>query len=104
MNETRGGKYGRFLAGWVIYTIGTMPDSDAYRERFLAELGKYSFKTRKQGEPINLGCVRELDDLANLNVESPEELARTVKEGIHLMYQKSTAARVMKSLMENLQL
>ena len=105
MEETRGGKYGRCLASWIGYTINTIPEGkkEDYRTRFLKELDNYSFKPRKVGEPLNDGCVHELKDIEHINVQSPEDLAILVKEGIHLMYQKNTAEKVMNSLTKFLQ-
>ena len=104
--ETRGGEYGRNLALFVDYTIRTIAQSErdrrAYRERFVAELKKFSFETRKKGAPVNSGCVRELDGIDEVDVRNPKQLARLIKEGIHLMYQKGTARKVMASLLENL--
>jgi hypothetical protein len=104
--ETRGGKYGRNLALLVNYTIRTVTQSEkdrqAYRERFVAELKRFSFETRKKGAPVNSGCVRELDGMEEIDMRDPEQLAKLIKEGIHLMYQKGTAKKVMTSLLENL--
>ena len=100
MEETRAGKYGRNLAIWIDYTIDTMPENlrNDYRARFLEELNTYSLKPRKNGQPRNEGCVHELSDLAEVDISNPEQFARLVKEGVHLMYQKQTSARVLDSL------
>ena len=102
MKETRAGKYGRNLAIWIDFTIDTQPDDlkANYRARFLEELNTYSLKPRKNGQPPNEGCVHELSDLVNANINNPEQFARLIKEGIHLMYQKQTSARVLDSLQE----
>jgi len=97
--ETRAGKYGRFLAVWINYTITS--HDNKYRKRFLEELKTYSFKPRKKDEPRHEGCVLELEDIAELDTNNPEHLARLIKEGIHLMYQKNTSARVFTSLLDN---
>ena len=73
-----------------------------YRARFLDELKTYSLKSRKNGQPRNEGCVHELSDLVDINLNNPEEFARLVKEGIHLMYQKQTSAKVLAALQEYL--
>jgi hypothetical protein len=100
MKETRGGKYGRNLAIWIDYTFMTIPERcrAEYRRRFLKELNAYSLKPRKSGNPQNEGCVKELSDLTEVEIGKPEQFARLVKEGIHLMYQKRTSARVLDSL------
>lgn len=104
MYETRAGKYGRNLATWVNHTIAGIPKSqrEDYRAKFLQELKIYSFSPRKKGRPRNSGCVHELKDVDKCDVRNPEDLAKLVKESIHLMYQKQTAARVMKSLLDYL--
>jgi hypothetical protein len=106
MSETRAGKYGRILARWIDYTINTLPESqrENYRLRFLGELNNYSLIPRKIGQPRNEGCVNELSDLVNVDIANPEDFARLVKEGIHLMYQKQTSARVLFALQEYLKI
>lgn len=99
-HETRAGKYGRFLAVWVDYTISQQ--KPGYRSKFLEELKKYSLRPRKKGEPKHEGCVLELECLGELNIEQPEHLAKLVKEGIHLMYQKQTSAKTLSSLLNYL--
>ena len=99
--ETRAGKYGRFLAVWINYTLNT--HDKKYKERFLEELERYSFKPRKKDEPRHEGCVLELEDIAELDISNPKHLARLVKEGIHLMYQKSTSTRIFTSLQSNIE-
>jgi hypothetical protein len=104
MEETRAGKYGRNLALWIDYTISTIPKAHRkeYREKFLKELDTYSLMPRKSGQPANDGCVHELSDLMHVEITIPEDFARLVKEGIHLMYQKQTSARVLEALQKYL--
>jgi hypothetical protein len=104
MKETRAGKYGRNLAIWANYTINTIPESmrQEYITRFLDELAMYSFEPRKNGQPHNEGCVHELSDLTEIDISSPEQFARLVKEGVHLMYQKKTSARLFDALQKHL--
>lgn len=104
MKEIRTIKYAKNLAIWIDYTIDTLPENlrNKYRTRFLDELSTYSFKPRKKGHPRNEGCVHELSDLANVDISNPEHFAKLVKEGIHLIYQKQTSARVLAALQEYL--
>ena len=104
MAESRGAKYGRNLALWVRHTIDTVPEDerDSYRSRLIEELRRYSFQTRKKGQPLNKGCVYELAGMDDIDVEDPCDLGKLIKEGVHLMYQKSTAAKVLDSLIDNL--
>ena len=98
--ETRAGKYGRFLAVWIKYT--TSQQDPKYKLKFIKELKKYSFRPRKKGESRHEGCVLELEYLSDLDIQNPKHLAKLVKEGIHLMYQKKTSAKTLLSLLENL--
>lgn len=104
MKKGRAQKYGESLALFLNYFIDTIPQSKRqdYRILFLDELAKYSFEARRKGDPINQGCVRELDDIENFDVKNPEHLAKLIKESIHLMYQKGTSKRVMSSLSDKL--
>jgi hypothetical protein len=103
MEETRAGKYGRNLAIWIEYTIDTIPEKEDYKKKLIQELQTYSFEPKKKGQPNNSGTVYELSDLLSIDVNNPEDLAKLIKEGIHLMYQKQTASKVMKSLLGHLQ-
>ncbi len=102
MKETRPSKYGKNLAIWINHTIDTMPIEKRknYKTEFIEELRIYSFEPRKNGQPPNQGCVRELTDITEIDISNPKDLAKLVKEGIHLMYQKQTAASVINSLLE----
>jgi len=100
----RHSEYGKNLAIWIEYTLQQIPGGQRgeYRKRFFKELKKFSFKPRPKGTPPNSGCIHELDDLAEVNIENPEEFARLVKEGIHIMYQKETQKRIYDALLEQL--
>jgi hypothetical protein len=104
MKETRAAKYGRNLAVWIQYTIHTIPaeQREQYRTSFVRELSNYSFKPRRKGEKPNSGCNYELRNIDCCDISDPLDLARLVKEGIHLMYQKNTAKKVIDSLLENI--
>jgi len=104
MGETRASKYGRNLAIWIDYTINKISKNvrKEYRTRFFDELAKYSFESRKNGQSRNAGCVHELSDLTEVDINNPEQFARLVKESIHLMYQKQTSARVLNALQKHL--
>ena len=89
---------------WINYTIDAIPEPqrEKYKSLFMQELKKYSFEPRKKGEPKTSGCIHELSDIINIDIKHPEEFAKLVKEGMQLMYQKQTSARVMNALMEDL--
>jgi len=103
MEETRATKYGRFLAKMLNQFMHAIPTEYRweYKTKFIQELKNYSFETRRKGSPINSGCVKELEQFGEYEHKNPELTARIIKEGIHLMYQKSTAKRVLESLLEN---
>ncbi|MDD5133748.1 MAG: hypothetical protein PHD81_00020 [Candidatus Nanoarchaeia archaeon] len=105
MIETRAERYGRNLGIQIEYVISTLPKNqrENYKTKFLKEVKNYSFKSRKKGQPKNEGCVKELDDLENIDVKTPEDLAKLVKEGFHLMYQKGTSERVFKAMLKYLE-
>ena len=104
MKESRTERYSRNLAIWIDYTISTIPNTErqGYKKKFKEELKKYSTTPRKKGQPRNDGCVYELKDIPDCDIRNPEHLARLVKETLHLMYQKQTTERIVKSLLENL--
>lgn len=105
MKEGRAAKYGRFYAALVDYTIQTIPEPkrEGYRSRLVQELERFSFKPRRKGEPINEGCRWELEDMVECDIENPEHLGRLIKEGVHLMYVKDTARKVLGMLIEHLE-
>lgn len=102
--ETRGGKFGRNYAIVVNHVIDSRPvnERENYRASFLEELGTYSLEGRKKGAPKNSGCVRELEGLESIDIGDPVQLAKLVKEQMHLMYQKNTTRLVFDSLIANL--
>jgi len=102
--EGRARKYGRNLAAWVNYTISTIPEClrPNYKKNLMEELKTYSFKPRKENEKRNEGCVNELEDIQCVNITEPKHLAKLIKEGLHIKYQKETTRRIMKSLFEEL--
>lgn len=104
MIESRAGKYGRFLSEWIGYTINRIPEEQrkAYKTSFLREFRKYSFEGKRRKEPPNKGCTRELQKLTNPDISDPVQLARLVKEGLNLMYQKQTARRVYDAMIAEL--
>ena len=100
----RAATYGRNLGTWVAQTINSQPEEqrEDYKTRFLNELKTYSFEPRKNGQPPNSGCKNELSDIVECDINNPEQLAKLIKEGIHLMYQKGTSARVLNAMTEYL--
>jgi len=104
LRETRGAKYGRGLGVLIGYTIQSIPASEReeYRLTFYDELRNFSFEPRKEGTPVNKGCVQELSDIVDVDILDPVHFAKLIKEGIHLMYQKNTARKVFDALLENL--
>ena len=100
MIETRAGKYGRCLSN-VIIEITKRRKKGYYRE-FTKELSEYCLEGRKKGMPKNRGCTYELEDIDEIDLNDPRQFAKLIKEGIHLMYQKNTARKVLEALIESL--
>ena len=102
--EGRARKYGRNLAVWINYTIETIPDDSRqdYKKNLVNELKTYSFKPRKTYERRNEGCINELEHIKDVNINEPKHLAKLIKEGLHIKYQKETTRRIMESLLEML--
>jgi hypothetical protein len=105
MREGRSAKYGRCLSSWINFTIDSLPAEARkdYRVMLLEDLRKYPLTPRKRGSPSNEGDVHELSSLESVNIENPEHLAKLIREGIHLMYQKGTASNVLNALLKKLE-
>jgi NDP-sugar pyrophosphorylase family protein len=92
MRETRGGHYGGNLAILIRYVFNTIPEDkrDSYKKEFFKELGDFS------------NNAHELKDIDLVDVNKPCELAKLVKESLHLMYQKNTSNNALDGFLENL--
>jgi len=97
MIEGRYEKLGRFDAEFISQVLNILPlsltEKEEYRIRFLKEFGDYSVRGRKKGEPVNEGCVRELEEIAGFDILNPEITARWLKEHQHTKYQKNNVKR-----------
>lgn len=103
MIESRSEKYGRFLAQLTDYLLLSLYDGRKNeRKIFLNELKNYSFKHKKKDESPNEGCLKELEYITKLDLNNPAHLAKLIKEGFHLMYQKRTSKKALDSLLKNL--
>lgn len=104
MKTSRAREFGKHYGQFLNYIIQTIPQNqrESYRVKLISELEKYSFEPRKQGNPENSGCVRELEELANLTPQNPEHTAKLVREMAHLMYQKQTTKRIFEELIGQL--
>jgi len=98
--ETRGAKYGKNYAALLSFVLSHFDES--YKKSFIDELMKYSFEPRKKNQPRNSGCVFELDGIGSIDMGNPRHLAKLVKEGLHIGYQKNTARRTHESLVSSL--
>jgi hypothetical protein len=85
--------------------IDLLPLSDSerieYKIQFLGEFNNYSDKKRKVGEPENEGCIRELENIAKIDIHNPKHLAKWLKEHQHTKYQKNNVGRERKSFFDN---
>jgi hypothetical protein len=104
VDEPRTVKYGRNLAIWIKHTVQSLPENnqEGYKSKLIKELKNYSFERKGREDQRNSGCKLELENITECKIEDPTHLARLVKEGIHLMYQKDTARRVLNSLINSL--
>ena len=72
-------------------------------KKFIAEMKTYCIKPRKETEPPNAEDKSELFNvLEGFNPENPEHFARFCKEGLHLMYNKTTSSRILNILLKNI--
>lgn len=102
---TRYGEVYALLANYVIQTISediSEYSRQDYKSQLIRELKKYSLQPRPKGTPRNEGCIHELEGIANFDVKNPKHFARFIKEGIHLMYLKPTAKRVLEALIDGI--
>lgn len=104
MREGRAAKLGRFEAAVYNYALMHLirDFGHDYFDKFMQELGKYSDKPRKRGQPRNEGCVLELEGADNPDLCNPTLLAKIIKESWHLRYQKRTSRRERGGFLENL--
>ena len=98
--ESRSARYGRYLALAISKFTSEFPQE--YKKRVLEEIKRYSNEPRKKGQERNSGCVKELENITQFDVTNPEHIARLIKEGLHLMYQKQTSKRARDSFLDNL--
>jgi len=105
MKETRYGKLGRLDASFVNQIINFLYSDESsrqnYKKVFLDEFNNYSDIGRKKGEPVNKGCVWELEDLVDIDIWNPREFAKWLKEHQHTKYQKRNVKRERESFLEN---
>ena len=97
--------YGEAYVKFVEYLISTVPkdQQEEYKKRFVSEIKTYCIKPRKETEPPNPQDKSELlDILDNFDPENPEHFARFCKEGLHLMYNKTTSSRILNILLDKI--
>lgn len=75
---TRSGLYGRYLGMMVNYIVENQDEmeKEEYRQKVVEEIKEFDPKDSE----------RELREIEKFEVEEPEDLAKVVKEGMHLMY------------------
>lgn len=102
--ESRAGKLGRFEAAIYNYALMHLirDCGRKYFDKFMQELGKYSDKPRKRGQPRHGVCVFELEGVDKPDVRDPTLVAKTIKESWHLRYQKDTSRRERNGFLANL--
>jgi hypothetical protein len=107
MREGRGKTLGRHWAEVIGQTIELLPYSRKkkrdYLDILILGLEEYSFEPRRVGEPVNSGCVMELEDDSCTNIMDPSDYAKFIRENLHVKYQKETSRRIMESMLEELE-
>ena len=100
MKEGRYQRLGRFDAEYMTQFLDILKKAgysdeyvQEYKKIFLEEFKIYSDKGRKKGEPENEGCIRELEDIANMDILNPLIMAKWLKEHQHTKYQKENVRR-----------
>jgi len=95
MSESRFSRLGRYEAHLVYAFILQISETERanYVVAFFQEVKRYSDVPRRKGEPKNVGCVWELNDLDDFDLMNPGHLAKLVKEIWHTKYQKQNAKR-----------
>lgn len=96
--ETRAARYGRLYADFIVQIVELLPDQQQnYKSNLLKEIERYSFKPRREGQPRNERDACELSKIERIDIRNPKHLARLIKEGAHLMYQKRTSRNYLAS-------
>ena len=74
---------------------------DLYREEVIFGLETFAVMPRRRGEPN--GNTSELAGEKDVDIRnSPEDLVKIIREGLHLLYQKDTSARVLGAALREL--
>ena len=100
--ETRAEKFGRSLANQTRAVLNSYPKKQAldYADILMMKLSDYSFRKRKEGEPIHEGCRWSLSNLERVDIYNPEENALLIKEVLDMTYNKDRAYAIFLSFMD----
>ena len=101
-DETRAEKFGRSLANQTRAVLNSYPRKQAldYVDILMMKVSNYSFKKRKEGEPVHEGCKWSLSNLERTDIYNPEEEALFVKEAFDMTYNKDRARAMFLSFMD----
>ena len=105
MGDSPSRVYGRIRALEVDSHISFLvPENqqEKYKQRFLRQLQKYSFRRHHRGEPKHEGCRFWLEGITERNFRNPEEYATVIMGDMDRMQQKDHAERFYMAFIENL--
>ena len=100
--ETRAEKFGRSLSNQTRAVLNSYPKKQAldYADILMMEASDYSFRKRKEGEPVHEGCKWSLGDLERTDIYNPVEEALHVKEALDMTYNKDRAYAMFRAFMD----
>ena len=76
MKESRASCYGENLTYFINYIIHNQKNPEQYKRIFIRELKDYSLEGKTREAPPNKGCVWELENINNLDVENPQTFSK----------------------------
>ena len=104
MKESRDRIYGRLLASQLnqnVLSYVNIQRREWWKDTFLLTLQMYSFRPRKETEPVHEGCKYWLESIDCLDFRDPGDYALFVMGDLDQMFQKDRARRVYLSFLEN---
>jgi len=104
MRESRDRIYGRLLASQLNQHVKCSVGVEYvswWKDTFLLTMQMYSFRPRREDEPIHEGCKYWLDRIDYLDFRDPRDYALFIMGDLDQMFQKERAKRVYLSFLDN---